>query len=668
MASDHGLKHAATAPLPIDAPLNINTMPQEAVLESDGATESGQSTPTTGRPPVHRHMSSPATLFRSPTRHHKRTHSTPRRTVIETLDASMQYNENDDRRINQYIIKQEIGRGSFGSVHLATDQEGVDHALKEFSKSRLRKQIKSNLMRHGPHLVAARGGRLNVPMHRRKGSDLASEGEAANPLYLIRGEIAVMKKLNHENLVNLIEVLDDPDGDSLYMVLEMCAKGVIMKVGIGENATPFAENDCRYWFRDLMLGIEYLHAQGIIHRDIKPDNLLLNHANCLKIVDFGVSEMFDKDAAMKTSKSAGSPAFLPPEMCTVGHTEYDGRAADIWSMGVCLYCFYYGRLPFDHDSIMELYEAIREEEVQYTDDTPEELLDLFKRIFQKDPAKRITMDELRTHPWVTNNSKDKLLSKEENVSDIVEPPTEDEIRNAITKSIRNVIAAVKAASMFKKLVLKRRHERMLAERFSESQYIDSAEVLSSSPTALTPPLLPLNHRSKGVESENRSYTQGAVMGLGLQIEPQRFDLKAVSQSLPKREDSGISVDSSSSLPPPYLQLSEATPVADKETMSIWQDLLKEAVVAPVRQDSYEDKTERPYLGVGDSENPSGNFITRSPAPTDLPIYETAYQDDVDRIKREQGFEATVYSNRRVDDAAKGSSSGSKWDKLKLATT
>ncbi|KAK6541590.1 hypothetical protein TWF694_007392 [Orbilia ellipsospora] len=526
-------------------------------------------------------------------------------------------------------------------------------------------------MRHGPHTMTAtaRGGRLNVPMHRRKGSDLATEGEAANPLYLIRGEIAVMKKLDHENLVNLIEVLDDPDGDSLYMVLEMCSKGVIMQVGIGENATPFAEDDCRYWFRDLMLGIEYLHAQGIIHRDIKPDNLLLNHQNCLKIVDFGVSEMFDKDAAMKTSKSAGSPAFLPPEMCTIGHTEYDGKAADIWSMGVCLYCFFYGRLPFDHDSIMELYESIREEPIIYTDDTPPELLDLFKRIFQRDPTKRISMDELRTHPWITNNGKDTLLSKEENVSDLVEPPTDEEIKNAITKSIRNVVAAVKAVSMFKKLVVKRRQERLLAEAANESRYTDDPEVISSSPTALTPPLLPIHHRSKSVETDNRKHGQ---TGLGIHnapVEPQSFNLSALSQALPKREDSGISLDSSSTapLPAPHFQISEPAQIADQETMDSWHDFLKEAAI-PKRQDSYEDKTSRPYLNVGDSHHPAGNFITRSPAPTDLPIYETAYQDDVQRILGEQGSEATVFSNRRVDEAKnEGSASTSKWGKLKAAT-
>ena len=66
-----------------------------------------------------------------------------------------------------------------------------------------------------------------------------------------------MKKLNHPNLVQLIEVLDDPDEDSLFMVLELCKKGVVMKVGLGERAEPYDHEQCRHWFRDLILGIEY---------------------------------------------------------------------------------------------------------------------------------------------------------------------------------------------------------------------------------------------------------------------------------------------------------------------------------------------------------------------------------------------------------------------------
>jgi [calcium/calmodulin-dependent protein kinase] kinase len=134
-------------------------------------------------------------------------------------------------------------------------------AVKEFSKSRLRKRAQSNILRRPPgarrpgHLAAGLG--FNAPLHRHSASDIHNDEEKGNPLYLIKEEIAIMKKLNHHNLVQLIEVLDDPDEDSLYMVLEMCKKGVIMKVGLGEEADPYDVESCRCWFRDLILGIEY---------------------------------------------------------------------------------------------------------------------------------------------------------------------------------------------------------------------------------------------------------------------------------------------------------------------------------------------------------------------------------------------------------------------------
>ena len=203
-----------------------------------------------------------------------------------------------------------------------------------------------------------------------------------------------MKKLNHHNLVSLYEVLDDPTEDSLYMVLEMCKKGVVMRVGMNETADPYDSENCRCWFRDLILGIEYLHAQGVVHRDIKPDNLLLTEDDVLKIVDFGVSEMFEKSSDMMTAKSAGSPAFLPPELCVSGHGGISGKAADIWSMGVTLYCLYYGKIPFEKTAVLELYEAIKNDdpEIRECDD---DFADLMRRLLEKDPSKRIQMLELR---------------------------------------------------------------------------------------------------------------------------------------------------------------------------------------------------------------------------------------------------------------------------------
>lgn len=338
-------------------------------------------------------------------RHHRR-HQSSAREVKETLHARSEYSNSQDdggaiHRINQYIIKQEIGRGSFGAVHLAVDQHGVEYAVKEFSKSRLRKRAQSNILRrpHASRRVGqlAAGFEFNSPLHRHSSSDTSDQKEENNPLFLIKEEIAVMKKLNHDNLVSLIEVLDDPNEDSLYMVLEMCKKGVVMKVGVDEKADPYDDESCRCWFRDLILGIEYLHAQGVVHRDIKPDNLLLTEDDVLKIVDFGVSEIFEKDSEMKTAKSAGSPAFLPPELCVAKHGDISGKAADIWSMGVTLYCLRFGRIPFERPGVLDLYESIKNDAVDLAADATcdDQFKDLMLSLLEKDASKRIKMEELR---------------------------------------------------------------------------------------------------------------------------------------------------------------------------------------------------------------------------------------------------------------------------------
>jgi [calcium/calmodulin-dependent protein kinase] kinase len=214
------------------------------------------------RPSVTPYMSDPTGIasskYASPLRHHKRTPSVHRE-VKETLDARVEFmsDESDGRthhRINQYVIQDEIGRGSFGAVHLGTDQFGTEYAIKEFSKVRLRKRAQSNILRQGPHRPLRRAG-LDAPLTPHAGG--ARAGEMSDALYLIREEVAIMKKLNHPNLVQLIEVLDDPEEDSLYMVMEMCRKGVVMKVGLDETAEPYSEEACRHLFRDLILGVEY---------------------------------------------------------------------------------------------------------------------------------------------------------------------------------------------------------------------------------------------------------------------------------------------------------------------------------------------------------------------------------------------------------------------------
>lgn len=169
-----------------------------------------------------------------------------------------------------------------------------------------------------------------------------------------------------------------------------------MDVNVQKESEKMIEQDARHIFRQVVLGVEYLHENGIVHRDIKPDNLLLTskprpmqakesetnkrYQNCtIKLVDFGVSEMFVKGQDRWVRQSTGSPAFMAPELVTP-HTpppqpsspsssekeegpkeevHISGRACDIWSMGVTLYTLVTGKLPFAKAGVMELYESIR---------------------------------------------------------------------------------------------------------------------------------------------------------------------------------------------------------------------------------------------------------------------------------------------------------------------
>ena len=621
--------------------------------------------------------SSPA--YESPLRHHIRKQSSARE-VKETLHAHSEYtNSQDDgaaiHRINQYEIKEEIGRGSFGAVHLATDQHGVEYAVKEFSKSRLRKRAQSNILRR-PH-VAKRAGQLGQgsslrsPLHRTLSADMHDHVEGDNPLFLIREEIAVMKKLNHNNLVSLIEVLDDPDEDSLYMVLEMCKKGVVMKVGMEEKADPYDAESCRCWFRDLILGIEYLHAQGVVHRDIKPDNLLVTEDDVLKVVDFGVSEIFEKHSEMMTAKSAGSPAFLPPELCVAKHGDISGKAADIWSMGVTLYCLRFGRIPFEQPGVLDLYESIKNDDVDLSGkrDCEEDFKDLMHKLLEKDPAKRIQMPELREHPWVTKDGNDPLLSEEENTANLVEPPTEEETNRAITSNLSNILVVVGQCSLL--VISDTDSQQMKAvKRFKSALHhrrppgIDS--ILGNDTRIVQPPLSlstptkpPLYHKTWSEDASDRNPIEQALTteGVHRDVHPDNFE-----KSVPERPDTGISYSPHTSIKRSMTQLSDGkgSTTFDSPKRNLHANprdhQSHHAATEPLPVDhdgkgqARDPLSEHLYLGLGpggSSRPPSPAAVSESPPAADTNIYETAYHLEIERLRSLPGRSTSLFLTRRV---------------------
>lgn len=210
-------------------------------------------------------------------------------------------------------------------------------------------------------------------------------------------------------------------------------------------------------FKDTVLGIEYLHYQNVIHRDIKPANLLVTREHRIKISDFGVSylgrqktdesngehsesDYQEVDEAIELAKTVGTPAFYAPELC---RTEIDAETPlidggiDIWALGVTLYCLIYGRVPFHDTNTFTLMKVISEDEpyipryrlkpvaeqsnsrpnshgrnsqpmtstkraphdLEY-EEVDENLRDLLRRLLIKDARRRITIPEIKRHPWL----------------------------------------------------------------------------------------------------------------------------------------------------------------------------------------------------------------------------------------------------------------------------
>ncbi|KAI9687580.1 MAG: hypothetical protein M1822_002190 [Bathelium mastoideum] len=625
-----------------------------ALLPSDAISLAVPAAGDTTRPPAIRYMSSPA--YQSPLRHHRRAASSTKR-VKETLNAHSEYSNSEDdggaiHRINQYTIKQEIGRGSFGAVHLGIDQFGKEYAVKEFSKSRLRKRAQSHLLRrpNAPRRSGqwAAGLGFNSPLHRHSSSDVRDD-TTNNPLDLIKEEIAIMKKLNHNNLVALIEVLDDPEEDSLYMVMEMCKKGVVMKVGLEERSDPYDEESCRCWFRDMILGIEYLHAQGILHRDIKPDNCLITEDDVLKVVDFGVSEMFEKHEDMSTAKSAGSPAFMPPELCVAKHGAVSGKAADLWSMGVTLYCLRFGRIPFEKTNIMELYDSIRGDELDFDGEVGGNLKDLIHRILEKDPQKRITMEDLRKHPWVTKSGTDPLLSAEENTADIVEPPTEVEMKNAITGKMGNLMTVMKAVKRFKNLIIKKRPE-LLEGILGRGSRIVQPPLSIKSPTMN-------RYKTRSVDLDNRRPVERVLAAEGVH---HAIEISDDVRRLPERMDSciletdDVGHSSAEPLSSGASALQKAESAAHHPHGEHKATELHHRTFSDGKGHAHDPLTDTLYLDIGTGiedgpPNEGGkHIISESPSAVEMNVYEMAYQEEVDRILKARGRAATMYLTRRVE--------------------
>ncbi|KAI7834879.1 kinase-like domain-containing protein [Kickxella alabastrina] len=302
------------------------------------------------------------------------------------------------------MIIRELGRGTHGKVKLAFDTAAGEY----FAIKIIDKESRDRRLRPGAAAARAHGNvRIDV-----------------DKMEKVKREIAILKKCCHPNVVRLHEVIDDAHARRIYLVIEFMDGGEIAWRD-NDGMPKMGAAEARSVFRDLVLGVEYLHYVGVLHRDLKPQNLLCNKAGRVKISDFGIDFKYDeKDEERELAKTAGTPAFFAPEMCCTNEelakplpANVITPAIDIWAMGVTLYCLIYGRVPFRATTEFELFNIIPRQQLEFpqlleASDSPmskimppldSELHDLLVRMLDKDFRTRITIDEIKHHPWVVRD-------------------------------------------------------------------------------------------------------------------------------------------------------------------------------------------------------------------------------------------------------------------------
>lgn len=207
----------------------------------------------------------------------------------------------------------------------------------------------------------------------------------------VQREINILHLCTHPHIIRLYEVVDTPT--DIFLVNEYVSGGELFDYIVSKGR--LSADEARNFFHQIISGVEYCHFQKIVHRDLKPENLLLDNNLNIKIADFGLSNLMRDGEFLRTS--CGSPNYAAPEVIS-GHL-YAGPEVDVWSCGVILYALLCGSLPFDDESIPNLFKKIKSGMYSLPTHLSQLAKNLIPRMLEVDPMKRITIPEIRMHYW-----------------------------------------------------------------------------------------------------------------------------------------------------------------------------------------------------------------------------------------------------------------------------
>lgn len=257
---------------------------------------------------------------------------------------------------DRYRLEKTIGKGSYGKVKLASDlSTGSRVAVKFIARSSIKK-----------------------PAHTTR----------------IRREINLLTALYHPRIVRLYQTVET--SHDIILVLEYVEGADLFERIVGHADKRYGEAEGRTIFAQLVEAIEYCHQHRMIHRDLKPENVMVGLDGSVKLIDFGFANLYHPRGYLETN--CGSPLYAAPEI--VQGVRYVGPEVDVWSLGVILFAILTGTLPFEDEQLKGLYAKICAGSYTIPTFLSAGAKDLLRKMLCVDPAKRLTIGQVASHPWV----------------------------------------------------------------------------------------------------------------------------------------------------------------------------------------------------------------------------------------------------------------------------
>ncbi|CEG46225.1 plk plk-unclassified protein kinase [Plasmopara halstedii] len=212
-------------------------------------------------------------------------------------------------------------------------------------------------------------------------------------------EIKIHKSLNHPQIVQFEHFFED--GDNAYILLELCRNQSMSD--LMRRRKRLSESEVRFYMRQLIEGLAYLHKNLVIHRDLKLGNLFLTSDMQLKIGDFGLAARLDNPEDRKRTM-CGTPNYIAPEILSGQRGDGHSFEVDVWSTGVVMYTLLVGRPPFETDDVKATYKRIRANQYDFPDTVhiSSSAQSLIRGILQSDPGTRPSLDQILKHPFVAD--------------------------------------------------------------------------------------------------------------------------------------------------------------------------------------------------------------------------------------------------------------------------